>query len=438
MIRLAWTFALKDLKLYLRDRTALALSLALPLFLALIFGAAMGAMGGDDSIGRVKLLVEDLDHSARSEELVNALEARNGLRIERSSDTRKRIADGKGPAALVIPSGYGAEIDAGRSPRLKLFRDPGQEIEQQIIAGNLIPALFEAGGSRLSREAVKHAMTELGLELDAMPGWGESFDATWDSMEKLAKAANAKEAHATPSDGGATTEEKGFDFLATMPKLLGLDVEDVAGGSDPARKVAGQSHAVAGIAVMMLLFGLVAAGGTILEEEGQGTLTRLLLTPAPGAAILLGKFLFTFASGMLQLVVLFTFGRLVFDVPVLRDPIAVLAVSVATCAAATGLGLLLAVLCRSRKQLEGISTLVILVMSALGGSWFPLAMTPEWYRKLGHFTLNAWAMDAYQGIFWFQKGLSGVWVEVLVLFGIAATMATLAARGWKRRFGTSA
>ena len=77
-------------------------------------------------------------------------------------------------------------------------------------------------------------------------------------------------------------------------------------------------------------------------------------------------------------------------------------------------------------------------MSALGGSWFPLAITPEWYRTLGHFTLNAWAMDAYQGLFWYQKGLGGVWLEVLVLLAIAGTMAALAARGWHRRFATNA
>lgn len=101
---------------------------------------------------------------------------------------------------------------------------------------------------------------------------------------------------------------------------------------------------------------------------------------------------------------------------------------------ATFLGILLAVTCRTRKQLEGLSTLVILVMSALGGSWFPLIITPEWYRKLGHFTLNAWAMDGYQGIFWYGKDLGGIATEIAVLLGIAAVTSALAVRGWKRRF----
>lgn len=441
MITLAWTFALKDLRLYFRDRTALAMSIALPLVLASIFGAAMGTLGGKDTIGKVRLSVEDLDQSARSNELVLKLEQADGLRLERKSDARKRVSDGKSPAALVIPSGYGADIDAGRAPRLKLYRDPSQQLEQQIIAGNLLPALFRAGGSKLSREVVKRGLGELGLAIDAIPGWDRTFDETWTAMESLAQEAQRQADASKEANAGAASSPSnsatGDDFMKSVPKLLGVEVEDVVGGENQENLSAGQAHAVSGIGVMMLLFGLVAAGGTILEEQTQGTLTRLLLTPASGAAILLGKFLFTFVSGLIQLVILFAFGSLVFDVPVWRDPVAVIVVSVSVCAAATSLGLFLAVTCGTRKQLEGLSTLIILAMSALGGSWFPLAVTPEWYRKLGHFTLNAWAMDAYQGIFWYAKGLSGIWVEVLVLFAIAATMGALAARQWKRRFVVS-
>jgi ABC-2 type transport system permease protein len=191
---------------------------------------------------------------------------------------------------------------------------------------------------------------------------------------------------------------------------------------------------VSGIAVMMLLFGLVACGGTLLEEQTSGTLQRLQLTPSSSAAILLGKCLYTAIVGAIQLTLLFLYGSLIFSVPVFRDPLAVIVTSISVVCAATGLGLFLAVTCRTRKQLDGLSTLIILVMSALGGSWFPLIVTPEWYQRLGHLTLNAWAMDAYQGIFWYGKGISGVWIEIVVLLAIGAAMSLLALRGWKRRF----
>jgi ABC-2 type transport system permease protein len=120
-------------------------------------------------------------------------------------------------------------------------------------------------------------------------------------------------------------------------------------------------------------------------------------------------------------------------VPVLRAPAALLVLSAAVAAAATGFGVLFAVLCRTRKQLEGLSTIVILAMSAFGGSWWPLAITPEWYQKLAHFTLTAWAMDGYQGLFWYGKDLAGIALPIGVLLAIAGGTSGVAAVLWRRR-----
>jgi ABC-2 type transport system permease protein len=137
--------------------------------------------------------------------------------------------------------------------------------------------------------------------------------------------------------------------------------------------------------------------------------------------------------GLVQLGVLFAYGKLVFDVPIFRAPLALVVLSTATAAAVTSFGVLFAVISRSRKQLEGLSTIVVLTMSALGGSWWPLAITPEWYQRLGHLTLNAWAMDGYQGIFWYGKGLTGILPELAVLLGVALVLALIAWRLWERR-----
>jgi len=425
----AWILCRKDWRLFLRDRTAMLLSLALPVFLATIFAAAMGGFGGG-GVGRVHLLVEDLDSSARSKNFVAELAKSETLRVEAAQDTRRRIADGKAPAALVIPAGWGAALGSAQQLQLTLYRDPGATIEQQILAGALLPALLGSGDEELARSIAMHGMSEFGFSLEQFPGMRSLFDSTWDAFGSWAREHVSKQ----PAAADGKEADEGFDFARIVSRIVGMRVEDVAGGEDASQKSAMQSHAISGIAVMMLLFGLVAAGGTILEEHDQGTLQRLRLAPEGGAAILLGKFLFTATLGYAQLVILFLYGGVVFSIPVFRDPLAIAVLSLAVVSAATGMGLALAVHAQSRKQLEGFSTLVILVMSALGGSWFPLIATPEWYRKLGHFTLNAWAMDGYQGILWYGKGLSGIWLEVVVLLAIALVASALASRGWKRRF----
>lgn len=411
MIRSALVVARKDLRLFLRDRTALLMAFALPLVLALIFGSAMGVMGSDEGMGRITLLVEDLDQSARSRTLLEEVGKSAGLTLKPAQDVRQRVAGGKAVAALLIPNGYGADLDAGREARLHLYRDSAREIEQQVVSGSLVPVLMRLSGKEIGRAMMKKGLAAFGMD-----------ESVASELEK-----------SLAGDG-----ESGSDFMSALPKTLGLEVEDVTGVAEESDKYAGKAHAVAGIAVMMLLFGLTAAGGTLLEEEKGGTLLRLRLAPSASRAVLLGKAIFVVCIGLAQLGVLFAFGAIVFGLPVTRAPLALAVLSIALALAATGLGLWLAVTCRTQKQLEGLSTLIILGMSALGGSWFPLMITPTWFQKLGHFTLNAWAMDGYHAILWYGKGLDGILVEVGVLLAIAAVLVLLALRGWRRRFETPA
>ena len=55
---------------------------------------------------------------------------------------------------------------------------------------------------------------------------------------------------------------------------------------------------------------------------------------------------------------------------------------------------------QSRAQLSGFSTILILTMSALGGSMFPRFLMSETMQRVGLVTFNAWALDGYLKVFW--------------------------------------
>jgi ABC-2 type transport system permease protein len=186
--------------------------------------------------------------------------------------------------------------------------------------------------------------------------------------------------------------------------------------------------------VMMLLFGLAACGATLLSEKEGGTLRRLLASPAPPSSILYGKFLYSFVVGCAQLVVMFAFGRVVYGLPVEKHLVGTAAFIAATATAATGFGVLLAVVGRSRKQVEGLSTLIILVMSAIGGSWFPQFIMPEWMQTVAGFTLTGWAMKGFQGLYYFGKPLLELWPQLALLFGLGFSLLAVSTALFKRRF----
>lgn len=462
MFKTALVLAKKDMMLFFRDKTALLLTLALPIVLATVFGSAMGGMmgggGGVDTVRKVNLPVEDFDKTEASEAFLVLLEKSNGLAVERVEGAERLVKNGDYSAALVIPEGYGAQLTGGEVPRIQLLRDPSAFITMQMIAGNLMPVLFESTVQNVGPNLMATALDDLGFPESGKSEAQAVIGRTWDEMSELVMRlgfegafdeASADEPEPErdnlESDVAEANTGGGFNFLEDVPALMGLDTVDVVGQEEEeerseVKKSGGASHAIAAMAVMMLMFSLVGAGGSLLEEADGGTLLRLQLTPGGGGAIMTGKFLMLAACGAMQLVMLFVYGYFAFDMPIFQHAFGLTLASLALLFASTGLGLFFATACTSRKQMEGLSTLVILVMSAVGGAWFPREITPEWFQTAGLFTLTAYAMDAFHGLLWFGKGIlpdadtNGIWFELLMLGIIGTVLNGLAYRFYDRRY----
>jgi ABC-2 type transport system permease protein len=93
--------------------------------------------------------------------------------------------------------------------------------------------------------------------------------------------------------------------------------------------------------------------------------------------------------------------------------------TIVSAGAAAGLGLVLATACRTRAQLDGLVTIVILLM-------------PAWMKQVGLVTFNARALDSYQKVFWYERGILEPRPQLLVLAGFTGAFlvaARLLARG---------
>jgi ABC-2 type transport system permease protein len=131
---------------------------------------------------------------------------------------------------------------------------------------------------------------------------------------------------------------------------------------------------------------------------------------------------------------MFSWGQLVFGLPLLSHLPGFAVMTVVTALAAAALALALATLARSRAQLSGFSTILILTMSALGGSMFPRFLMSESMQKVGLLTFNAWALDGYLKVFWRQAAVWELWPQVLVLVGLTVVflgIARVLAKRWE-------
>ncbi len=440
LIAAGWWIAKKDLRAYFRDRTGLMLGLLLPIALVTVFGMVMKfAFGGGSGMPKVELWVVDDDDSETSRRFVSALRdvgmvtvrPRPGDAPTTADRVRQRVADGEAHHGLIVGAGYGESVTTGKEPQLVLVRDAGRTMESRLVGIAMMQATMAASEGKSMPWLLASMMRRQGMSEDGVARVRAAMEMVQGVIDRF-----------VGGDADLRAPEKApaanFDMASMFEGMVPVTHENVQPPSRPKNLGYQLAQSVAGMSVMMLMFGLMACSVTLLQERDQGTLRRLLVSRAPRASLLLGKFLLCVLIGMLQLVVLFAYGEMLFGVGAFRDPLTLLVLSITWAAAATSFGMLIAVWARTQKQAEGLSTLLILVMAALGGCWFPIqiAELPWWADLVTHATITHWAMTSFQGMFWSQKAFTDpVMLRALgVQWAFAAVATAIAWRLWQRRF----
>jgi ABC-2 type transport system permease protein len=245
--------------------------------------------------------------------------------------------------------------------------------------------------------------------------------------------------------GGLTpAQHKQID--QNMERVRGLLAQSGAGISSgvlpvKTRTVVGEnkqnpmvSFYAAAIGVMFLMFTSSGAAGAILDEAESGTLDRVLSSRITMTMLLAGKLTYNMLLAFTQLVMMFLWAWAVFQVDFFSHIPGFIVMGICTAFAVSAFGILLASFCKTRSQLGSLSTLVILIMSSIGGSMFPRVLMPESMQKAGLFTINAWAIDGFTKVFWRDEPISALWPQVLVLLATGTALFAIArwlARRWE-------
>ena len=409
-----------------RDRAALVLNFVLPVVFFSIFAGIFAGSGNRESMPRVKVALADLDKSPSSAQLVAALQRETALQIILQPETKSGSAGNSAPfdaqtvetlvrngditIAVIIPSGFGASLQgdpAGHRPPVQLLADTSDPISPQVVNGLLqkaamtsMPAFYAGIGTKYLDQWVGGFSPEQRRRID----------------ENMTRLQNLPAESLNRGDSNAT--------------MIQVQTRDVMGEKKKNPVVA---FYAAGIGVMFLLFTAANAGGALLEESESGTLDRILSTRVSMTQLLLGKLAFLTCLGTTQLIVMFVWGAVAFKVELWSHLPGFFIMTIITAFASSAFGLLLASLARTRPQLGALSTLLILSMSALGGSMFPRFLMPEAMKKIGLITFNAWAIDGYIKVFWREAPIAELWPQALVL-GMATVVFFLIARQLARRW----
>ena len=385
-----WTMVQTSFRRLRHDRSELLLTFVMPIaffsIFALIFG---GGLGGRTK--RIKVVAVDEVNNSLSEQMMSSLREDAGLRFVRDTQdavlnrqqARQMVRDGQVTIAIVLKPN-------------RLANDPptnndAESSKQTAIAADLLADQSDQVAGKIASAIVTQTILMKSLPVPIVAR--ESADSS------------------------------------VMDDASSVQIVDVL-GEGKANPVV--SMYAAGIAVMFLLFGATGGGGALLEERENETLDRLLTSHLSMDQLLLGKWTYLTILGVVQVSLMFVWGQIVFGIDLLGHLDGFLVITLVTAGAAAAFGLLLATVCRTRGQLNGLSVILVLSMSALGGSMVPrYVMSPE-LRSAGLWTFNAWALDGYDKVFWRDLPLTTLTPQLAVLvssgFGFLIVARVLAMR----------
>ncbi len=368
-----------------RDRLALFFVVLLPVVIILVIGVTLGQEGSD----RLPVGVVDQGGGPLGAELQADLATSPALE-PRGYDSldalRKAVRRGVVAAGVVVPAGYDQALRAGRDAQVTFVVDQTRSAPAAVRTAVAAAVTRQAAIVRAARFAAGTV--------------GVSFDAALARARALSGEQEQVRVEATTIGGRENALPSGFNYTAPSNLVLFVFITSLAGAA------------------------------ALVEERRLGVTTRMLAAPTTASTILFGETLGRFLVALLQGLIVFVIGWLVFGVD-WGDPPAALLLVMVFALVGTGAGMLFGSVLRTAEQATSIGPPVGIALGMLGGCMWPLAIVPEPMRVAGHLFPHAWAMDAFIDLISEDAGLAGIAGKLAVLAGFAAVL--LAVATWRLR-----
>lgn len=350
----------KELLQLRRDSRSLTLAFALPLILLVLFGYAISW-----DITNINTAILDDDESARSRELVDALQSsgyfRLVRRLDRAADTATLFDDGRVMVALVIPPDFAADLDGGRQARVQALVD-GSDANTATVALAYLQAVVQTYSTRVQAQG------------------------------------------------------------RLRPPIL---VESRVWYNEA---LASRNMIVPGlVAVIMMIIAAILTSLTIAREWERGTMEQLAATPVTRVEVVLGKLLPYLGIGLVDVVLSSVLGVLLFQVPFRGSPALLMALSTLFLLGALGLGIFISVIARSQLLATQIAMVATFLPAfLLSGFMFAIEVMPDALRAVTYAVPARYFLVVTRGIFLKGVGVEVLRVQGWLMIGFAIVGLTLA------------
>ncbi len=190
-----------------------------------------------------------------------------------------------------------------------------------------------------------------------------------------------------------------------------------------------------GILAQSVLFVAIFYGIAVIWERDLGTLHKLLVSPTPRGALVLGKAVSAGVRSLSQVAIVYTLAVLL-GVHMNWSVMALAGVAVAVLVGAgcfATLSLIIAALVKTRERFMGIGQVLTMPLFFASNAIYPLAIMPPWLHAIARVNPLSYEVDALRALM-IVGGSSGFGLpmDFAVLVGTTALLVLVASRVYPR------
>ncbi len=195
-----------------------------------------------------------------------------------------------------------------------------------------------------------------------------------------------------------------------------------------------RAYIAPGVLAQAAMFIAIFYGLAVIWERDVGQLQRLLATPLPRSAIVLGKAAGASVRSLVQAVLLLAVVAIAgigLDWSIL-GVVGALAILILGTGAFACMSMLIAAAVKERERFMGIGQLVMMPLFFASSALYPLSVMPAWLRLVAHINPLTYEVQGLRQMLVGVGGSGVVWLDFLVVAGFFVLMLAAATRAYPR------
>lgn len=418
---------LKDIRILTRDKVGLTLMFVMPIILAIIIASVQNSTFELVNENKIPVLLYNEDGAAASKELEQALANVGMFNItaltgEQTPESIKDRIDTKNAlVAIVIPPNYSAEVEK-----------KSVEVSRKALK-NILDEGEDTTTSRASSD------NQSPVTVYYHPVLQQSFRKTIDGgLQSGLQIVQSK--YIVKNLYFRINQAPIPDSLETQIVSNQTPIIQVPVTRDGTKHIPNATqHNIPAWTIFAMFFIVISLGSSIVREKVSGSFIRLRTLPTHFGLAMVSKQVVYVAVTILQALVIFLIGALVFPylgLPALNIPNDILALFLVTllcgwCAAS--FAICVGIYANTQEQANGFGAVSIVLLAAIGGLLVPSFAMPESFQSIMKLSPLHWCLEAYYGLFLEAGKLQDIVLNIVPLLLITVLLQLIAFYGLKRK-----